>query len=102
MGHYSGQCPNVKRVGLAQVGFVLTQSNKGNNTIENYWILLDTCSTHSVSKNPNTIMNVKLCSKDNVLMIFSNVVCFCGRVTTTHFNINMSVSLNRDSEFEVP
>ena len=47
------------------------------------------------------VMNVKLCSKDNVLMIFSNMVCFHGRVTTTNFNVNMSVSLNRDRELEV-
>ena len=101
MGPYSRQCPNVTGVGLDQVDFVLTKSNKGNNTIKKSWMLLDTCSTHSVSNNPDMVMNVKLCSKDNVLMIFSKVVCFCGRVTMTHFNVNMSVSLNRDSKFEV-
>ena len=35
MGHYSVQCQKVNGAGLAQVGFVLTQSNAKNNSIEN-------------------------------------------------------------------
>ena len=72
MGHYLGQCPNITRVGLAKISFLLTQSNEGNNTIKKSWILLDMCSPQSVSKNTDMVTNVKSCSKDDFLKILIN------------------------------
>ena len=72
-GHYSGQCPTATGVGLAQVGFQLTQSETGG--IKKSWILLDTCSTHSVSNNPKLVTGVKQCRDEDILTLSTNAGC---------------------------
>ena len=51
----------------------LTQAKiNGNNLKSNSWILLDTCSTDSISKNKDLISNLCPCSEDKILTISFN------------------------------
>ena len=55
MVYYVGNIPNRNGTNLIQVGTILTQNS---SQIENSWILIDTCSTHSVSNNTNMVNNI--------------------------------------------
>ena len=50
-GHYAGNCPN-RGVQAPQTGMSFTQNA---NKLESIWVLLDTCSTHSVSNNKELV-----------------------------------------------
>ena len=58
-GHYSLQCP-AKDETETKVGKTMTHSS---SPINKNWILLDTCSTHSVSNNPHFVKNLRKCKK---------------------------------------
>ena len=80
-GHYAGQCPQSDRreegSGFIQIGTNLVQSENEEqsfdfNPINKNWILLDTCSTHNVSCNPDVLSNIKNCTDDESLKILTN------------------------------
>ena len=51
-GHYSDQCPNQTGTNLTQVVVILTNICEA---IKNTWVLLDTCSTNSVSNSTKLV-----------------------------------------------
>ena len=69
MGHFAGQCPRQNGVNLAQIGVMLAQKH---NEIKNSWVLLDTCSTNSVSNDTSMVTNIVNCDKKNVLTLATN------------------------------
>ena len=68
-GHYSDNCPNLRGVNVAQFGISLTQNME---KLESTWILLDTCSTHSVSNNKNLVTNITECPEAERLVMSTN------------------------------
>ena len=62
-GHYSNKCPyeyqqNTKKpngVNLLMRAITLTQNDPSVGEINPHWILLNTCSTASVARNPNLV-----------------------------------------------
>jgi len=68
-GHHAKQCPSNIRTNATQVGFCLLQNN---HQFKRTWILLDTCSTHSMSNNSNQVHNISRCADSNILVISTN------------------------------
>ena len=66
VGHYAEQCFGVNGTIIFQTGIILTQKN---GVIENSWIFLDTCSTHSVSNNKQLVEDKRQCQASKVLTI---------------------------------
>ena len=42
--------------------------SQGQHKIKNTWLLLDTCSSNSVSNNPRMVKNVDKCKNKDILM----------------------------------
>ena len=69
-GHYADQCPDINMdTNLVQVGFIITQDT---SCIKKTWLLLHTCSTHSVSNNLTLVHNIEKCCNDDILTIMTN------------------------------
>lgn len=66
-----------------QIGITLAQAQHDTETdaikaqIDDNWILLDTCSTASVCKNPSLVSNIKPCNDDDRLHIVTNGGSMC-------------------------
>ena len=70
MGHYAGNCPTVPRgVNALQTGVSFAQKS---NQLESSWVLLDTCSTHSVSNNKKLVRDIVDCTRENFLTMSTN------------------------------
>jgi len=67
-GHCSGECPYARRTGanLAHIRYILTHDGTPAD-IPTPWILLDTCSTVSVSNTHKLVTNIRQCKSDEVL-----------------------------------
>ena len=73
-GHYASCCPEPStRVGASnlQVGNLLTQVQQ-QGLIPPDWILLDTCSTDNVVNSRDMIRNIKPCTEEDSLKIYTN------------------------------
>ena len=73
-GHYTLCCPELlTRVGASNliVGNVLTQVHQ-QGLIPPDWILLDTCSTDNVVNNVDMVNNLRPCSEEDALKIYTN------------------------------
>ena len=70
-GNFSGQFQdrNLKAINLAIIGVMLI---KNGGVIKKTWILLDTCSTYSVTNNLDYVEDVKNCAKDEELTVLTN------------------------------
>jgi hypothetical protein len=71
-GHGSRNCPKKQHqqgIGAIQVGIGLSQARGG---IPKSWILLDTCSTASVTCNSDLLNNISVCDDDSSLTIYTN------------------------------
>ena len=71
-GHYADQCPSADGTILAQVGVILTQQSSNRSSIKKSWILLDTCSTHSVTNNSQMVTDIRKCHEKDKLMVATN------------------------------
>ena len=54
-GHYRNACPYVARTGTVSIYFGCTLANNDTFDILDSWLLLDTCSTCDVIKNPDFV-----------------------------------------------
>ena len=75
MGHYASNCPEPsRRSGFNNLlfGQIHTQNKDNSNVIPNDWILLDSCSTDCVFKDPSIITNISKCSKEKELKMRTN------------------------------
>jgi len=54
-GHYTDKCPGIVGTSLLQTGIILTQQD---TSIKSSWILLDTCSTHSIFNNTDLVHGI--------------------------------------------
>ena len=77
-GHYSNECPYVegKRsnngVSFFMRAVMLTQNDPSVCDIDPNWVLLDTCSTASVTGNPALVTNIRKCNEEQELHIATN------------------------------
>ena len=77
-GHYSNECLYVEAksssggVNLLMRAVLLTQNDPSVGEINPSWVLLDTCSTASVSGNPNLVSNIRPCDPDDGIHIATN------------------------------
>ena len=69
LGHYAGNYPSVRGVNILQTGLSFAQNYE---TLESSWILLDTCSTHSVSNNKMLVRDIVDCTKAEFLTVSTN------------------------------
>ena len=53
----------------------MVQKQEGPSTINKNCILLDTCSTHSVSNNPDLVTKIEQCDPDDFLTLTTNARC---------------------------
>ena len=53
----------------------MAQKQEGPRTINKKWIFLDTCSTHSVSNNPDLVTKIEQCDPDDFLTLTTNAGC---------------------------
>jgi len=67
-GHYSSQCPDNE--GKSKVGHTMSQQQ--TDSISKSWILLDSCSTHSISNNRNLLKNLEKCRSGESLVLTMN------------------------------
>ena len=72
-GHYRNQCPYAQRSGVISMhlGYDFAQQN-GLFMIPDSWILLDTCSTCNVIKNPSLVTNIRDCEYNERLTAYTN------------------------------
>ena len=61
-----------KEFGMLQQGISLFQKYNTDEVISKTWILLDSCSTDTVFKNPDLVANIKTGSADEELRILAN------------------------------
>mmetsp|Transcript_34948 Transcript_34948/g.35151 ORF Transcript_34948/g.35151 Transcript_34948/m.35151 type:complete len:164 (-) Transcript_34948:81-572(-) len=75
-GRGFNNCPTVKdrrgRTGSSSVQIGLIFSHNEGADVPESWVLLDTCSTDSVAKSPSMVTDVKQCTNDKCLTIFTN------------------------------
>jgi len=67
--HYSSQCPDNNGADKPKVGHVL---NQNKNTIKKSWVLIDSCSTHSMSNNRTLVKNLRKFKNDETLVLMTN------------------------------
>ena len=67
--HYLDQCPNQTGTNLAHVGVILTHRCVD---IKDTWVLLDTCSTNSVSNNMDLVREIITCKNYEKLTVSTN------------------------------
>jgi len=94
VGHYSSQCPEKTGTNLAQVGVILLQQDYG---IKKPWILLDTCTTNSVSNNREMVRDIQKCNPHDTLTVHTNGgVKVFGEYATLRI-MSIKVHFNEDS-----
>ena len=71
----SFNCPTGGRNGSGhlQVGICLSQQSSHEHELNKWWILLDTCSTHSCMSNRDLMLNISACARDDVLRLNTNL-----------------------------
>lgn len=72
LGHYRNACPHVARNGTVSLHVRCTLANKDTFDISDSWLLLDTCSTCDVIKNPDFITDMKECKPHEQLIAYCN------------------------------
>ena len=60
-GHYARNFPSMRGVNILQTGLSFAQNSE---KLESSWVLLDTCSTHSVSNNKMLVQDILDCTKE--------------------------------------
>ena len=75
--HYSDQCPQEDPVEeqaeqAEGEGANAAQLAQGTKILDPNWILLDTCSSHSCLSNEFFIKNMRMCRKNEELIMFTN------------------------------
>jgi len=72
-GHYKGECPHEVRSGIVSLhlGYMFTQGKNLFNILKT-WILLDSCSTVSIARNSDMVVNIRKCAPDERLAVFTN------------------------------
>ena len=83
MGHYASNCPNPqRRPGFNSLiyGYIMTQKQNKSTIIPSDWILLDSCSTDCVFKDPSIVSNIVKCAPEDELEMRTNG----GSVTYKH------------------
>jgi len=68
-GHYMDKCTYVTETTSTQVGNILSQT-KG--ILDKSWIILDSCSMHSVSNNKDLMLDLHDCTVKEGLMVATN------------------------------
>ena len=73
-GHMSFTCPNANQQGTSnlQIGVCLSQTTQLLTSVNKWWILLDTSSTHSCMCNPQLMVNIKTCAQEDILKLHTN------------------------------
>ena len=73
-GHYASICTEPqRRTGFSSLiyGSILTQE-RTRTTIPHDWVLLDSCSTDCVFKNPNLVSSITKCTPQEELEMYTN------------------------------
>ena len=94
-GHFSDQCPGkkTKAMNIENIGVMLMQTG---DVINKTCILLDTCSTDSVTKYLYYVEDVKNCSKEKYLtvLITGGSLLFDGKGRLTFLPLSVHVNDN--------
>ena len=72
LGHYRNVCPHVTQTGAINMHIECTLANKDSLDIPDSWLLLDTCSTCDVIKNPDFITDINECKPHERLIAYCN------------------------------
>ena len=71
-GHYRNKCPYVTQSGAISMHVGVVFANPGTFTIPDHWLLLDTCSTCNVAKNPDIVSKIRECIPGERLTAYCN------------------------------